>query len=173
MTDRPPFIKHWREIQHPDDASYPGSKELLSIGSNFGKAFGMQRVGFHHELLPPGRRTSWPHCERSEDEFVFVIEGTPDAWIDGVLYRLAPGDAVGFPAGTGIAHTFINNTSDPVRLLVGGERDRDDNRCHYPLHPQRNARIGEFHWTDAPTQLQGDHDGLPDALRAHPVDPPQ
>ena len=82
MTDRPPYIKHWREIQHPDDASYPGSKELLSIGSNFGKAFGMQRVGFHHELLPPGRRTSWPHCERTEDEFVFVIEGTPDAWID-------------------------------------------------------------------------------------------
>lgn len=171
MAERPPFIRHWREIQLPDDNQYPGSNERLTLDSNFGRAFGMQRVGFNHVIVPPGRRTSWPHCESAEDEFVFVIEGEPDAWIDGVLYRLAPGDAVGFPAGTGIAHTFINNTGQDVRLLVGGERSRDDNRCHYPLHPKRNAEIGEYHWKDAPTQLKGDHDGLPDALRAKPVDP--
>lgn len=171
MSERPSFIKHWREIQKPDDAHYKGSKELLSIDSNFGRAFGMKRVGFSHVLLPPGRRTSWPHCESTEDEFVFVIEGRPDAWIDGEMHRLEPGDAVGFPSGTGIAHCFINNTAEPVRLLVGGERDRDDNRCHYPLHPKRNAEIGDFHWADAPTRLAGNHDGLPDALRANPVDP--
>jgi uncharacterized cupin superfamily protein len=171
MSERPPFIRHWREIQDPDDDRYRGSNELLSIGSNFGKAFGMQRVGFHHELIPPGRRTSWPHAESVEDEFVFVIEGTPDVWIDGVVHRLQPGDAVGFPGGTGIAHCFINNSDADVRLLVGGERDRDDNRCHYPLHARRNAEIGDFHWRDAPTRLKGSHDGLPDALRANPADP--
>lgn len=171
MANRPDFIKHWREIQYPDDSTYPGSRELMSIGSNFGEAFGMKKVGFHHEYLPPGRRTSWPHAERDEEEFVFVIEGTPDAWIDGVLYRLQPGDAVGFPAGTGIAHTFINNTNEPVRLLVGGERSRKGSKCHYPLHPKRNEEIAAWHWHDAPTQLKGDHDGKPDALRASPVDP--
>jgi uncharacterized cupin superfamily protein len=171
MSERPEFIKHWREIQQADDARYPGSKELLSIGSNFGKAFGMQKVGFNHDVLPPGRRTSWPHAERDEEEFVFVVEGAPDVWIDGVLYRLQPGDAVGFPAGTGVAHTFINNTQDIVRLLVGGERNRPDSQCHYPLHPKRNAAIEGWHWQDAPTLLKGNHDGLPDALRAHPLDP--
>jgi hypothetical protein len=30
---RPAFIKHYSEIQEPDDAHYPGSDELLSIGS--------------------------------------------------------------------------------------------------------------------------------------------
>ncbi len=171
MAERPDFIRHWREIQLADDNQYPGSRERLTLDSNFGQAFGMQRVGFNHVVVPPGRRTSWPHCESVEEEFVFVIEGEPDAWIDGVLYRLRPGDAVGFPAGTGIAHTFINNTDQDVRLLVGGERSRDDNRCHYPLHPKRNAEIGEYHWRDAPTRLRGDHDGLPDELRANPVDP--
>lgn len=73
--------------------------ELLSIGSPFGKVFGLKRLGIHHELLPPGRRTSWPHAEKTEEEFVYVIEGTPDVWIDGNLHQLNPGDGVGFPPG--------------------------------------------------------------------------
>lgn len=171
MPDRPDLIRHWSEIRNPDDARYPGSNEFLSIGSRFSKAMGLTRIGVNHELLPPGRRTSWPHCEGAEEEFVFVLEGTPDVWIDGVLHRLQPGDGVGFPAGTGIAHSFINNTDADVRLFVVGERNRPNDKCHYPLHPKRNAEIGEYHWRDAPTVLKGDHDGLPDALRARPVDP--
>jgi uncharacterized cupin superfamily protein len=171
MTGRPSFIKSWREFPRVDDARYPGSSELLSIGVSFSKAFGLDKIGINHEVLPPGRRTSWPHAERGEEEFVFVLEGTPDAWVDGVLYRLRPGDAVGFPAGTGIAHTFINNTDRDVRLLVAGERSRPESKIHYPLHPKRNAELGDLHWKDAPTALKGDHDGKPDALRAQPVDP--
>ena len=170
MPDRPPFIAHWRDFELADDYRYPGSNERLSISANFGRALGLKQVGLNHELLPPGRLTSWPHAERDEEEFVFVIEGTPDVWIDGVLYRLQEGDAVGFPAGTGIAHTFINNTDSDVRLLVGGERSRPDSACHYPLNPARNVEIGALHWKEAPTVLKGSHDGMPDALRARPVD---
>jgi len=171
MNARPAFIRHWREIQEADAPPYPGSRERMSLGSRYSKAMGLSKIGVHHELLPPGRRTSWPHAERDEEEFVFVIDGTPDVWIDGVLHRLQPGDGVGFPAGTGIAHTFINNTGHDVRLLVVGERNRPDSRCHYPLHPKRNAEIKDWHWADAPTRLSGDHDGMPDALHADPVDP--
>lgn len=162
---RPGFIKHWQDIQGPDDSHYDGSRELMAIGSPFGRVFGLTRLGIHHELLPPGRRTSWPHAEKTEEEFVYVIEGTPDAWLDGELHRLAPGDAVGFPAGTGIAHTFINNTDADVRLLVVGERNRPDNQVHYPLHPKRNAEIGALHWADVPAHPLGNHDGIPDRLR--------
>ncbi|KJV29604.1 cupin [Aquitalea magnusonii] len=164
--ERPSCIKHWQELQEPDNASYPDSSELLSIGSPLGRFFGLQRIGIHHELLPPGRRTSWPHAEKTEDEFVYVLEGEPDVWLDGVLHRLRPGDAVGFPAGSGIAHSFLNNTAHDVRLLCVGDRDRDDNQLHYPLHPARNSALGPRHWQDCPGQLQGEHDGLPDALRA-------
>jgi hypothetical protein len=44
-ADRPDCIKHWAEIQDPDDARNPGSDELLSIGSAFGRAFGLSRLG--------------------------------------------------------------------------------------------------------------------------------
>jgi uncharacterized cupin superfamily protein len=140
---RPPFILHWQEIQDPDDASYPGSRELLSIGSPLGRRTGLTQIGVHHELLLPGRRTSWPHAEADEDELVYVLEGFPHVWIDGVLHALRPGDAVGFPCGTGIAHTFLNDGEHPVRLLCVGRASAKGHRVHYPLHPARNAEIGE------------------------------
>jgi uncharacterized cupin superfamily protein/RimJ/RimL family protein N-acetyltransferase len=164
---RPDCIKHYSEIQEPDNSCYKtsNSDELLSIGSPFGKTFGFKRLGIHHELLPAGRRTSWPHAEKTEEEFVYVIEGIPDVWINGELYRLRPGDGVGFVPGTGVSHTFINNTDQPVRLLVVGDTNREDNKVFYPLHSERNKLIGDQCWHDIPKHDLGPHDGLPDALR--------
>ncbi len=160
MSSRPPFILNYQDVQEPDTATYPGDDERLSIGAPVGRLAGLTRLGVHVETLPPGRRTSWPHAERDEEEFVFVLEGHPQAWIDGELHALGPGDFVGFPAGTGIAHTILNTSDQTVRLLVGGERIKGAG-VHYPLHPKRNQEIGDQWWADAPTQLKGDHDGRP------------
>lgn len=162
---RPDFIKHWSDVLSPDSSTYPGSDELLSFGAPLGKATGLQKIGVHHEILKPGRRTSWPHAESHEEEFVYVVSGYPSAWVNGHLYPLRPGDAVGFPAGTGISHTFINNSEADAILLVVGERNKDENKCIYPLHPKRNEEIGDFLWRDCPTQEMGSHDGLPDRQR--------
>jgi uncharacterized cupin superfamily protein len=165
--NRPNFIKHFSEIQQEDNSHYPGSDELLSIGSPFGKTLGFKKLGVHHELLKPGRRTSWPHAESDEEEFIYVIEGHPDVWVDGELYALNPGDGVGFPSGTGISHTFINNTDHDVRLLVVGEKNVKDAKIHYPLHPKRNEemRAKGILWEDVPKRPLGNHDGLPDRPR--------
>jgi uncharacterized cupin superfamily protein len=161
---RPDCIKHYSEVQEADISCYKSSNsdELLSIGSPIGKKVGLTRIGIHHELLPPGRRTSWPHAESDEEEFVYVIEGNPDVWIDGYIYRLNPGDAVGFPAGTGIAHTFINDTDKNVRLLVVGEANKDANKIYYPLHPERQQHVKEgTWWDDVPKRELGPHNGEP------------
>jgi uncharacterized cupin superfamily protein len=163
--DRPACIAHWTEVEQPDEARYSDTDELLSIGAPLAQHFGVGRIGIHHERLPPGRRTSYPHAESAEDEFVHVLEGTPDAWIDGRLHRLRPGDSVGFPAGTGLCHTFINNTDAEVRLLVVGERPKDENRIYYPRNPERKPLRTDW-WDDVPAREMGDHDGLPDKLRA-------
>jgi hypothetical protein len=60
------------------------------------RKLGLGRIGIHHERLPPGRRTSYPHAESDEEEFVYVLEGHPEAWINGYLWKLEPGDSVGF-----------------------------------------------------------------------------
>lgn len=162
--DRPSFIAHWRQIERPDDQHYDGDDELMSIGAPFGRAFGLTKLGIHHERLLPGRRTSFPHAESAEEEFVYVIEGEPDVWLDGHLHRLKPGDAVGFPAGTGIAHSFLNNTEAEVHLLVVGERSKAENRIVYPLNPDRKPLRRDW-WDDHPRHTLGPHDGLPDQVR--------
>jgi len=173
MTERPSCIRHYRDIQKPDDSHYPTSDELLSIGSPFARSMGLTRLGIHHELVPPGRRTSFPHAESAEEEFVYVIEGHPDVWLDGVLHPLGPGDGVAFPAGTGQAHTFLNNTDRDVRLLVVGEPAKAENLIRYPLNPEEQARRKDA-WIDAPARPLGPHDGRARAgtrkLEGGPID---
>ena len=158
MSARPAFIRHWRELEGADDAHYDGDTELMSIGAPLGRLLGLTRIGIHHERLPPGRRTSYPHAESAEEEFVFVLEGTPDVWIDGELHRLGVGVAVGFPAGTGICHTFMNNTRAEVRLLVVGEASKAENRIHYPMNPEHEATRTDA-WTDVQARVLGGDDG--------------
>ncbi len=158
-------VVHYSEIEDDGNWSYPNSTERFAFGAAFSDKFNLMRLGVHHERLAPGRRLSWPHAEADEEEFVYVIEGTPDLWLDGHLKRLRPGDGAGFPSGTGIAHTFINNTTQDVRLLVVGEATRTRSRIDYPLNPKRNAEIGERQWKDKPKQPLGPHDGLPDGAK--------
>jgi uncharacterized cupin superfamily protein len=162
IPDVSSIVAHYSAVEGPDNQAYPNSDERLTISASFSERFGLMRLGIHHERLKPGRRASWPHAEADEEEFVYVIEGEPDLWVDGYLKRLRPGDGVGFPAGTGIAHTFINNTDSDVRLLIVGEASRKRSRIHYPLHPERNAEIGQRHWKDVPARALGPHDGMPD-----------
>ncbi len=140
------------------NSHYPGDTELMSIGAPLARKLGLTRIGIHHERLPPGRRTSYPHAESAEEEFIFVLEGTPDVWIDGTLHRLEPGDSVAFPAGTGICHTFLNNTAFEVRLLVIGEVSKPENRIRYPLNEAHEAtRVDR--WINWPMRSIGLHDG--------------
>jgi uncharacterized cupin superfamily protein len=166
--DRPACIAHWTKIEKADANHYDGDDELMCIGAPFGRHFGLKRLGIHHERLPPGRRTSYPHAESAEEEFVYVIEGEPDVWLDGVLHRLRPGDGVGFPAGTGMTHSFLNNTDAEVRLLVVGEKSKSENRIFYPRNMDRKPLHADW-WEDPPPRPLGDHDGLTDQRRAmHP-----
>jgi uncharacterized cupin superfamily protein len=161
MSERPPFIISSADV--PEDIGrYPGSDEVCSHGRPIGKAAGLLRIGLHLERLPPGHRLSYPHAEEKEEEFVYVIEGEVDAWIDGQLHPMRAGDLAAFPAGTGICHTFINNSDKEALLLGGGERTKSDNRIFYPLNPERRVQMPWSHWwSDIPLAAQGPHDGKP------------
>lgn len=165
MTSRPPFICHWTELERAKESHYQGDDEPMGFGAALARHFGLSRLGIHHLRLPPGRRSSFPHAEMREEEFVYVLEGTPDAWIDGELHPLKPGDSVGFPDGTGIAHTFINNSDEDVCLLVVGEASKPENRIFYPKNLDMRDNRPDW-WQDPPARPLGDHDGMPDAVRS-------
>jgi uncharacterized cupin superfamily protein len=161
---RPPFIRNVSELPGEPD-KYAGDDEVLAVGTLLSRSLGLTRLGIWHVELTPGTRTSWPHAEEKEEEFVYVLDGKPEAWIDGYVHSLVPGDCVAFPPGTGIAHTFLNNTDSTIRLLCIGERFAD-NRFFFPLHPKGYEGMKEEqHWADPPARERGPHDGMPDALR--------
>lgn len=165
MSERPSCIAHWSAIERREEKHYDGDDEVMGFGAPLGRHFGLTRLGIHHVRLPPGRRTSFPHAESLEEEFVYVLDGTPDVWLDGHLHRLAPGDSVGFPAGTGISHTFINNSQREVGLLVVGETNKQENRIFYPKNPDMKPHRPDW-WSDPPARDLGPHDGMPDKVRA-------
>jgi uncharacterized cupin superfamily protein len=165
MTSQPSFIVSGRDV--PERAHvYPQSTEQLGPVRRLGKVAGLLRIGVNLQRLPPGTRSSWPHAEENEEEFVYVIQGEVDSWINGQLHRMSGGDLAAFPAGTGICHCFINNGEHEVLLLVGGEQPKPGSRIFYPLNPSRRAdmKAGDW-WDDVPRHPLGPHDGLPDLLR--------
>ena len=164
MTARHPAILHWQAVENADPGCFQGTSEPMSFGAALSRTLGLKTIGIHHMRLLTGRRTSLPHAESHEEEFAFVISGTPDVWLDGVLHQLGPGDSVGFPAGTGMAHSFLNNTGEEVTLLVIGNADIAENRIVYPVNPERKALRSDW-WDDAPERTLGDHDGLTDRRR--------
>lgn len=165
MKPRPSFIVSIDDLPERSHV-YPHSDEAMGPLRRVGSAAGLVRLGINLQRLPPGRRSSWPHAESDEEEFVYLMAGEVDAWIDGELHPMRPGDFAAFPAGTGICHCFINNSTQDALLLVGGEAAKPANRIVYPLHPSRRADMADADWWhDAPARSLGDHDGLPDRLR--------
>lgn len=70
---------------------------------------------------------------------------------------MRPGQCISFPPGTGVAHTFLNDTNadgsagEDLVLLVVGENMKND-RWRYPLNPEINDEIkpnGQL-WEDMP-----------------------
>ncbi len=67
------------------------------------------------EVTPPGGGPP-PHYHENEDEWFFVLEGTVSFFRDGEWQDVQPGGGAFFPKG--VPHTFKNNGSAPLRLLI-------------------------------------------------------
>lgn len=165
--NRPGFIKHCEEMRADESFSYPGDTETFGTGAAIGRKLGLNRVAINYEVLQPGDRSSWPHAHKEEEEFIFVLEGTPQVWIDGNVYDLNPGDCVGLPPRTGHAHTLINNSDKEVKAIVVGEGDVPTDKIFYPKHPARNEEMKEkgAFWDGHPENKMGPHDGWSDKKR--------
>lgn len=155
------YISHYSAIQKPFVHDNVTENFIKIIDANFSKSFDLKRIGVHHVVLPSGYRTSYPHAESLEEEFIYVISGSPQAWINGELYNLKPGCAVGFPAGTGVCHSFLNNSYVDVCLLVLGERTKKENKFIYPLNLELKESFAADWWNDWPLQNLGPHNGIP------------
>lgn len=77
------------------------------------KAEGPHAFAFE-TLDPPGTFVP-PHIHPTQDEFIYLLEGGFDLYLDGRPHRAAQGDLVRMPAG--IPHGYYNLSDRPTRAL--------------------------------------------------------
>ncbi len=96
-----------------------------------GDAFQLKNFGVNLTRLAPGAVSALRHAHTRQDEFVYVLQGTPTLHTDEGFQRLTPGTCAGFRAGTGNGHRLINETTDDVVYLEVGDRSQGD-EASYP-----------------------------------------
>jgi len=58
--------------------------------------------------LAPRAMTALRHAHSRQDEFDYILQGSPTLYTDEGATRLVPGMCVGFKAGTGNGHHLVN-----------------------------------------------------------------
>ena len=91
-----------------------------------GDIFGLTNFGVNLTRLAPAAASSVRHAHSKQDEFVYILQGTPTLVTDQGETLLAPGMCAGFKAGTGDAHHLINRTGEDVVYLEIGDRTDGD-----------------------------------------------
>ena len=120
--------------QRAQPSNYPAliaSRLLGRAKQPLGELFGLANFGVNLTRLPPGAMSSLRHAHTRQDEFIFILEGTPTLVTDRGETPLEPGMCAGFRAGTGDAHHLINRAAVDALFLEIGDRDKDD-RATYP-----------------------------------------
>lgn len=96
-----------------------------------GDVFGLSNFGVNLTRLLPGAASSLRHAHARQDEFVFILQGHPTLHTNEGKHNLSPGMCAGFKAGTGNAHSLINETTEDVVFLEIGDRT-DGDEVIYP-----------------------------------------
>ncbi len=111
-----------RDTGSPDTVAALGAYEDV-LYSDTG---GLTQFGAFVETLQPGARSSDRHWHETEDEFLYMLDGTATLVEDDGDHALAPGDACCWPAGVANGHHVVNRSDAPCSFLVVGTRAPSD-----------------------------------------------
>ena len=118
------------EVRNP----YPPPNDTVLNGKSrraLGDANGLTQFGVNITDMEPGAVSALRHWHTAEDEFIYIIEGTPTLVTDGGEEILRPGICACFPANSGDAHRLENHSDSIVRFIEVGHRSAMED-VHYP-----------------------------------------
>lgn len=96
-----------------------------------GDVFGLKNFGVNLTKLAPGAISALRHAHTVQDEFIYILQGTPTLITDAGETTLSPGMCAGFKSGTGDAHQLVNRSQADVVYLEIGDRNPGDG-ASYP-----------------------------------------
>ena len=134
MTDeRPPAVRALDVAPRAKPSTYPEPFFSRMAGREkrqLGDLFGLGNFGVNLTRLAPGGESALLHRHTRQDEFVYILEGSPTLVTEEGETELSPGMCAGFPAG-GSAHQLVNRTAADVLYLEVGDRTPGD-AASYP-----------------------------------------
>lgn len=146
MTEHPIAIVAAEAAPRAKASNYPEpffSRMLKREKRPLGDVFGLKNFGVNLTRLAPGGESALLHRHSKQDEFVYVLDGTPTLVTDRGAVLLSPGMCAGFPAA-GLAHQLVNRTTRDVLYLEIGDRTPGDEGT-YPADDIQ-AKLGPDGW---------------------------
>lgn len=142
-------MKKAHEVPERHGSQYPSPfDEPCQERSNrsLGDEFGLRDFGVQLTTLEPGAWSSQRHWHSAEDEFIYVLEGTPTLVTDEGETVMEAGDIAGFKGGVTNGHHVVNRTDAVVQFLVVGSRKPDDDAFYSDIDMQilKRHRGGTF-----------------------------
>lgn len=95
-----------------------------------GNLFGLANFGVNLTRLAPGAISALRHHHSRQDEFIYVLAGTPTLRTDAGDTLLEPGMCAGFAAGNGDGHQIVNLSAHDVVYLEVGDRSPGDSAAY-------------------------------------------
>jgi uncharacterized cupin superfamily protein len=146
MTTEPPAamevpVSNRKSVYPPPFAAQVEGRTKRRVGDHFGLA----NFGVNLTELAPGSVSALLHHHTKQDEFVYIVSGTPVLVLDDKEYPLRPGDCCGFKAGNGVAHQLVNRSSSAVLYLEVGDRTAGD-YATYPNDDLKFTQVAGGSW---------------------------
>lgn len=106
-----------------------------------GDFYGIASFGVNLTTLRPGGESALLHRHTRQEEFIYVLAGTPTLRTDQGEFLLEPGMCAGFTP-SGPAHHLVNRSDRDVIYLEVGDRHPDDAGI-YPEDDLQAVRAAE------------------------------
>jgi uncharacterized cupin superfamily protein len=115
------------------------------LKQKLGECFGLTQFGVNLTHLAPGAVSALAHSHSKQDEFIYVLEGSPTMVLGEQEFLLSAGDCYGFKASTGTAHQLVNRSQATVTYLEMGDYTTGD-EVEYPNDDLKATQATDDTW---------------------------
>lgn len=116
------------------------------VKRKLGDHFGLTNFGINLTQLQPGAMSALKHHHLKQDEFIYILSGTPTLVFGDKEYLMSSGDCFGFKKAEGIGHQLVNRSRDLVEYLEIGDRTKGE-VAEYPDDDLRAHDNEDGSWT--------------------------
>lgn len=123
----------------------PFAQQVLGRSKKkLGDFFGLTNFGVNLTHLEPGSVSALFHTHAVQDEFIYILTGTPTLIYGDNEFQMKPGECMGFKAGSGVGHQLVNHSQGVVSYIEVGDRSPNE-YVEYP-NDDIEAKTKEGAW---------------------------